>query len=119
MTTLKKPHVEKKTAKELEQEEALQQINAMLDTNRPKNFREGVGSGVGTIMQGAIGAVGIAVLAPTIGLAAGAKQGGLLGAVVGVTGGAVVGLLGAGAMAVGGTSIEEMLITKYVIVLLC
>ena len=103
MTTRQDPPPTDKTAKQLEHDEALKQINAILDTSRPKNFQEGFGSGVGTILQGAVGAVGIAVLAPTIGLAAGAKQGGILGAVVGVTGGAVVGLLGAGALAVGGT----------------
>ena len=50
-----------------------------------------------------MGAVGVAILAPTVGLAAGAKQGGILGGVVGLTGGAVVGVVGAVGLALGGT----------------
>ncbi len=92
-----------KTAKELEQEQALKQLNALLDASRPKGLKEGLGSGLSNIVQGAVGAVGIAVLAPTLGLAVGATGGGILGGIVGLTGGAVVGLLGAGALAVGGT----------------
>ena len=50
-----------------------------------------------------MGAVGVAILAPTVGLAAGAKQGGILGGVVGLTGGAVIGVVGAVGLALGGT----------------
>lgn len=92
-----------KTQQQLDQEEATKQLEAMLSASRPKNLRQGVGSGLSNVVQGAVGAVGIAVLAPTLGLAVGAKHGGILGGAVGLAGGAAVGLLGAGAMAVGGT----------------
>jgi len=101
-TTTEEPCPPSSTAQQVEQEEALKEINAMLATSRPKNLRAGVGSGLSNIVQGAVGAVGIAVLAPTVGLAVGVKHGGILGAAVGVAGGAVIGVLGAGAMAVGG-----------------
>lgn len=57
---------------------------------------------VGNIVGGAVGAAGVAVLAPTVGLAQGAKHGGILGGIIGVTGGAVVGVVGAVGLAVGG-----------------
>jgi hypothetical protein len=87
---------------EKEQEEAKKQLEQMFAASKPKNFQEGLGKGVGNIVGGAIGAAGIAVLAPTAGLAMGLKNGGLLGGVVGVTGGAVLGVLGGAAVAVGG-----------------
>jgi len=59
-------------------------------------------SSVGNIVGGAVGAAGIAVLAPTVGLFAGTKHGGILGGIVGVTGGALIGAVGAVALAVGG-----------------
>ena len=61
-------------------------------------------------MQGAFGAVSIAVLAPTLGLAVGATQGGVLGGIVGLTGGAVVGLLGAVFSVVEGKSTSSFLV---------
>jgi hypothetical protein len=63
---------------------------------------------VSNIMQGAVGAVGVAVLMPTLGLAAGAKQGGILGGVVGLSGGAIAGVVGAAALAVGGKKERKM-----------
>jgi hypothetical protein len=94
----------KKSAAELEAERAAaqEQLEAILSTSRPKNLAEGVSSGVGNIVAGAVGAAGIAVLAPTLGLAVGLRGGGIIGGVVGVAGGAVVGILGAAAVAVGG-----------------
>lgn len=74
----------------------------MLAASKPKHVGEGVSSGVSNIVAGAVGAVGVAVLAPTVGLAAGAKHGGILGGVVGLTGGAVVGVVGAVGLALGG-----------------
>jgi len=89
-----------------QQAEAAQQLSEMLGSsggpNTPKNLGQGLTSGVSNIVGGAVGAVGIAVLAPTAGLAMGASQGGLFGAIVGLTGGAVVGVLGAAASVVGG-----------------
>jgi DnaJ domain len=93
-----------KSAAELAAERAAaqEQLEAILSPSRPKNLAEGVSSGVGNIVAGAVGAAGIAVLAPTLGLAVGLRGGGILGGAVGVAGGAVVGLLGAAAVAVGG-----------------
>ena len=54
-----------------EQAEAQAQLEALLSKSRPKNLREGVGAGVSNILAGAIGGAGVAVLAPTMGLAAG------------------------------------------------
>jgi len=67
-----------------QQAEAAQQLSELLGTsggapNAPKNLGQGLSSGVSNIVGGAVGAVGIAVLAPTAGLAMGASQGGLLG----------------------------------------
>jgi DnaJ domain len=94
----------KKTSEELavERAAAQEQIDAILSTSRPKNLAEGVGTGIGNIVSGAVGAAGVAVLAPTLGLAIGLRGGGIIGGVVGVAGGAVIGLVGAAALAVGG-----------------
>ncbi len=91
-----------KAKADADRQKELEAINQILDSSRPKNFREGVSSGVSNILAGAVGAAGIAVLAPTLGLAAGLQAGGILGGIVGVTGGAVVGALGAAAFAIGG-----------------
>jgi hypothetical protein len=85
-----------------ERQKARDELDAILSKSRPKNLQQGMGRGVGNIVAGAVGAAGVAVMMPTLGLATGAKHGGILGAVVGVTGGAVVGVLGAAAIAVGG-----------------
>lgn len=85
-----------------DQEEAAKQLNAMFAQSRPKNLREGTASGVSNIVGGAVGAVGVAVLVPTLGLGVGLKNGGIVGGVIGVTGGAVIGVVGAAALAIGG-----------------
>jgi hypothetical protein len=90
-----------------DQEEAAKQLNAMFAQSRPKNLREGTASGVSNIVGGAVGAVGVAVLVPTLGLGVGLKNGGIVGGVIGVTGGAVIGVVGAAALAIGGTSNES------------
>lgn len=85
-----------------EAEEAKQQLNDMLKQTAPKNLGQGLTTGVGNILGAAVGAAGIIVLVPTVGLAAGVKHGGLLGGIVGLTGGAVIGVLGGAALAIGG-----------------
>jgi hypothetical protein len=91
-----------KTKEEMEAErkEALKGINQFLDSTRPENLRLSLSSGVSYIVQGAVGAVGVAVFMPTLGLATGMKQGGVLGGIVGVMGGVIVGALGAAALVV-------------------
>lgn len=65
-----------KTKEEYEKEraEAAKQLEALMHMNAPKNLGEGVTTGVGNIIQGAVGAAGVAVLLPTMGLAVGARQ---------------------------------------------
>lgn len=75
----------------LEQQEAADQVARLLKTSKPKNLSQGVKSGVGNILAGAVGGVGVAVLAPTVCLAGGLRSGGIVGGALGVTAGAVVG----------------------------
>lgn len=93
---------EKKKEKEAEQEAAKAQVDAILDSSRPKNLSGGVKSGLSNVVAGAVGGVGVIVLAPTIGCAAGAKQAGIVGGTVGLVGGALVGTVGGAALMVGG-----------------
>ena len=70
-----------KTEEEIAQEraKAQEQLESILSTSRPKNLGAGLATGVNNIVGGAVGAAGIAVLAPTMGLALGLRGGGLLG----------------------------------------
>jgi hypothetical protein len=99
--------------KKKEAEAAAAQINDILSQSRPKNAVAGVGSGLSNIVAGAVGAVGVIILAPTIGAAAGTKSGGIVGGVVGLTGGAVVGVIGGAALAVGGRSTYIMYFLRF------
>jgi CBS domain containing-hemolysin-like protein len=99
--------------KKQEAEAAAAQINEILSQSRPKNAVAGVGNGVSNIVAGAVGAVGVIILAPTIGAAAGTKSGGIVGGVVGLTGGAVVGVIGGAALAVGGMYVVLYRIVPY------
>jgi len=85
-----------------QQEEAKAQLDSILNQTRPKNLKEGLTSGVGNIVSGAVGAVGVAIIAPTAGAKRGAEQGGIIGGTVGLVGGAVVGVVGAVAVAASG-----------------
>jgi hypothetical protein len=90
--------------RDAERKKAMEEIEHMLDGSRPKTLGEGLSSGVGNIVHGAVGAAGVAVILPTTGLAVGLKQGGLLGGVIGLSVGAVGGVLGAAAVALGGVA---------------
>ena len=85
-----------------EQEEAKAKLDALLNQTKPKNLRQGLGTGVNNVIAGAVGGAGVAVIAPTLGFAAGLKNGGILGAAFGAAGGAIVGALGAVALVAGG-----------------
>jgi curved DNA-binding protein CbpA len=85
-----------------EREEAQQALDQILNTTRPRNLGEGLSTGVSNIVQGAVGAAGVAVILPTMGLAKGLQHGGLVGGAIGVAVGGVAGALGAAALAVGG-----------------
>ncbi|KAL3929422.1 MAG: hypothetical protein SGBAC_012219 [Bacillariaceae sp.] len=95
---------QKKTEEELqkEQEEARKELDQLLKKSKPKNLADGLGQGVNSIVGGALGGAGIAVLAPTAGFAAGVKRGGILGGIAGATGGVVVGAIGGAGMILGG-----------------
>lgn len=86
-----------------EQEEAEAQLNDLISMTAPKGFVSGVTSGVNNILAGAVGAVGVVILAPTVGLVAGTQAAGIFGGLFGFVGGAVVGALGAVVLGVGGT----------------
>ncbi|CAJ1953462.1 unnamed protein product [Cylindrotheca closterium] len=93
-----------KTEEELkkEQEDAKKELDELFKKSKPKNLADGLGQGVNNIVGGALGGVGIAVLAPTAGFAAGMKRGGILGGIAGGTGGVVVGAIGGVGMILGG-----------------
>lgn len=99
---------------EAERKLAAEKLDGILDASRPKNLRQGVGSGVSNIVQGAVGAAGVAVLMPIMGFAVGAKHGGILGGVLGLGAGAVGGALGAAALLVSGAVSGVMQIARGV-----
>ena len=70
-----------KTPEELkkEQEQAAAALETLLNQNKPKNLREGLGSGLSNVLAGAIGAAGVAVITPTAGFAVGLRGGGIIG----------------------------------------
>ncbi|KAL7556025.1 hypothetical protein ACA910_017353 [Epithemia clementina (nom. ined.)] len=87
---------------EAERKKAAEKLEGILDATRPKNFRQGLGSGLSNIVSGAVGGAGVAVLLPVMGFAVGARHAGILGGVFGLTAGAIGGALGAAALIVGG-----------------
>lgn len=97
-----KPKQPSKEELEAEQQAAKEQLQTILDTSRPKHLGYGISSGVSNIVAGAVGAVGVAILAPVVGTAVGAKQAGVVGGTVGLVGGALAGVVGGAAVAVGG-----------------
>ena len=66
-------------------------INLLRHQNQksPKHLGYGIASGISNIVSGAVGAVGIVVLAPVLGTAVGAKEGGIVGGTVGLVGGEI------------------------------
>jgi hypothetical protein len=85
-----------------EHNNASEEIEEMLGATRPKNLRQGLTSGLGYIVQGAVGAVGIALLMPGIGVEEGSKKGGIVGGIIGGVGGAVGGVMQAANVLGGG-----------------
>lgn len=78
-----------------EQNEAQEHVEAILRQTRPKNFREGFFRGVNDIIAGALGAIGVAILAPAAGFAVGREAGGCCGGLFGLVCGTCLGLCGA------------------------
>lgn len=87
-----------------ERDEAKVQLDQLLKQTRPKNLSEGVSGGCSTIVSGAVGGAGVAVLLPMMGLAAGVRGGGIVGGAVGVTVGTAAGIVGAAALAISGAA---------------
>lgn len=69
---------------------------------RPKNLQQGLLSGASNILGGAVGGLGVAIIAPMVGCKAGAEKGGFVGGTVGLVGGAAMGVIGAAGLLVGG-----------------
>jgi len=74
-----------------EQKEAQEQINMILKQTKPKNFRQGLFTGITVVVAAAIGAVGVAILLPSAGGVAGCMGGGIIGAACGCVCGAIFG----------------------------
>lgn len=85
-----------------QEQQALDEIDVLLNQNRPKHLVEGVTSGLGYIVAGAVGAAGILVLSPKVGADAGREKSGALGAAVGGLLGGVIGAGSAVSVAAGG-----------------
>eukprot|EP00560_Eucampia_antarctica_P002794 CAMPEP_0197836832 /NCGR_PEP_ID=MMETSP1437-20131217/30178_1 /TAXON_ID=49252 ORGANISM="Eucampia antarctica, Strain CCMP1452" /NCGR_SAMPLE_ID=MMETSP1437 /ASSEMBLY_ACC=CAM_ASM_001096 /LENGTH=587 /DNA_ID=CAMNT_0043443329 /DNA_START=75 /DNA_END=1838 /DNA_ORIENTATION=- len=67
-----------------EYSKAKTKIDSLLIRTRPKNLPEGVRQGIDTFVFGSVGAIGIAVIAPTAMGTIGAENGGCCGALCGV-----------------------------------
>jgi uncharacterized membrane protein len=97
------------------EQEALKELEAILDETRPKNLLTGILSGTGYIVGGGLGAVGIAVLGPVKGATDGALNSGVLGGVTGLLGGTVVGFMQAVNVAGGGESLLVACFLEHVL----
>jgi hypothetical protein len=84
------------------EEEALEEVDEILNRNRPKHLADGIASGMGFVLAGAVGACGILVLSPHVAGTAGAAEAGTTGRVVGAAVGAAVGVWSAASVAAGG-----------------
>ncbi|KAG7348343.1 DnaJ protein [Nitzschia inconspicua] len=81
---------------------ARDEVEYILGVTKPKHLGEGLTSGVGYILRGAVGAAGAIVLCPTIGLGEGHKEAGVFGGVVGGVTGAAAGIVQAANVLGGG-----------------
>ncbi|MGK3757985.1 MAG: hypothetical protein ACI8RD_010299 [Bacillariaceae sp.] len=92
------------TKSKQEQEEydlANSEVEKILGTTKPKHLGEGLQSGLGYILRGAVGACGAVVLMPTVAGAEGHKEAGIIGGIAGASSGVVCGLV-QGANVLGG-----------------
>jgi hypothetical protein len=85
-----------------DQDAASNEVEKILGATKPKHIGEGVTSGVGYILRGAVGACGAALLMPTVGAAEGHKEMGIVGGVIGGVGGVVGGVIQAANVMGGG-----------------
>jgi DnaJ-domain-containing protein 1 len=81
-------------AKRKDHEQSAAELQKYLNETRPRNLVEGVSTGLGSVLAGALGGIGVIVLSPVVGMAGGYESVGFLGGIVGLVGGAVVGIIG-------------------------
>mmetsp|Transcript_22268 Transcript_22268/g.24807 ORF Transcript_22268/g.24807 Transcript_22268/m.24807 type:complete len:566 (+) Transcript_22268:39-1736(+) len=77
------------------------EVEHILGTTKPKHIAEGLQSGLGYILRGAVGAAGVMVLMPTVAGAEGKKEAGIIGGIAGGASGIVAGVV-QGANVLGG-----------------
>jgi hypothetical protein len=87
---------------EAKPEEEFDPEDSVFSLKRPKDIREGLYSGVGNILKGAVGGAALIVTAPIKGAYDGGSQEGAFGAVKGFGTGLGLGVLGGVSMMVGG-----------------
>lgn len=75
---------------------------SIFSLNKPKDIRDGLSSGAGNMLKGALGGAALMVSAPIKGAYDGAKEGGALGGVKGGLFGLGMGLVGGASMVAGG-----------------
>jgi hypothetical protein len=92
---------ENKNNEDEEYDLANMEVEQILGTTKPKHIGEGLTSGIGYILRGAIGACGAVVLMPTVAGAEGKKEAGVIGGIAGGAGGVIVGVV-QGANVLGG-----------------
>ena len=61
------------------------------EQRKPKNLGQGLLFGASNILGGAVGGLGVAVIAPVVGARTGAQKGGIIGGTVGLVSGAAMG----------------------------
>lgn len=103
------PSSPNKTKKNKQQEDeddeyhkAKAEVEHILGVTKPKHLGEGLTSGVGYILRGAVGAAGAIVLCPAVGAGEGHKEAGVLGGVAGGVAGAAAGIVQAANVLGGG-----------------
>jgi len=69
------------------------EVEQILGTTKPKHVGEGLTSGIGYILRGAIGACGALVLMPTVAGAEGKKEAGVIGGIACGAGGVIAGVV--------------------------
>lgn len=72
---------------------ANEEVEKILGTTKPKNIGEGLSSGIGYILRGAIGACGAVVLMPAVAGAEGKKEAGVIGGIAAGAGGVIAGVV--------------------------
>mmetsp|Transcript_52860 Transcript_52860/g.128193 ORF Transcript_52860/g.128193 Transcript_52860/m.128193 type:complete len:549 (-) Transcript_52860:1501-3147(-) len=72
---------------------ANEEVEQILGATKPKHLGQGLTSGIGYILRGAVGACGAVVLMPAVAAAEGKREAGVLGAIGGGAGGVMAGVV--------------------------